>query len=186
MSRSLTARVAFGTVCSVAVLATTVGQTIPATQKAREAAPVVAAKPAKHQSEQVRSPSTHPARKSPIAAGTERQAEAIQLRAKPVPAEVKGMSPKSHRRLKTHRIRVPQAVVQPRTDLMYHGMLESPQRYELRRNHLGTGLPSPQAPELTHDHFQELDRNQDGFIDPIEKAFDRVDMGRDLYNRRPR
>ena len=81
---------------------------------------------------------------------------------------------------------MPKAVVQPRTDLMYHGMFESPQRYNPRRNHLGAGILDPHNPELTHDHFQELDRNQDGQIDPVERTFGRPDMDRDLHDRRPR
>jgi hypothetical protein len=69
---------------------------------------------------------------------------------------------------------------------MYHGMLESSQRYNPRRDHLGARIPDPHNPELTHDHFQELDRNQDGTIDPVERTFGRPDMDRDLYDRRPR
>jgi hypothetical protein len=63
---------------------------------------------------------------------------------------------------------------------MYHGMLESPQRYDPRRNHLGAGVPDPHNPGLIHDLFQELDRNQDGTIDPVERTFGRPDMERDL------
>lgn len=124
--------------------------------------------------------------KSPIPAVTESQPEAMQKQAEPVPTELKSTSPKSPRRMKVHRRRAPKAVVQPRTDLMYHGMLESPQRYDPRRNHLGAGVPDPHNPELTHDHFQELDRNQDGTIDPVERTFGRPDMDRDLHDRRPR
>jgi hypothetical protein len=87
--------------------------------------------------------------------------------------------------MKVNKKGVPKAVVQPRTDLMYHGMLESPQRYDPRRNRLGAGVPDPHTSELTHDHFQELDRNQDGKIDPVERTFGRPDMDRDLHNRRP-
>jgi hypothetical protein len=68
---------------------------------------------------------------------------------------------------------------------MYYGMLESPQRYDPRRNHLGGGVPNPDILELTYDHFQELDRNQDGAIDPVERTFGRPDMDRDLHDRRP-
>ena len=89
--------------------------------------------------------------------------------------------------MKVHKKEVPKAVVEPSIDLMYHGMLESPQRYDPRRNHrVGAGVPDPHNPELTHDHFQELDRNQDGSIDPVERVFGRLDMDRDLYDRRPR
>ena len=187
MSRGILGHVVLGTVCFVALLATTVGQTIAATKKVREPAPVVvAAKPAKQQSEQGQHPSIQRAKKSPITTVTERSPEAIQKQAKPVPAELKPTSPKSPRRMKVLRRRAPKAVVQPRTDLMYHGMLESPQRYDPRRNHPGAGVPDPHTPELTHDHFQELDRNQDGTIDPVERAFGRPNMDRDLDNRRPR
>lgn len=189
MSRSFLELVVLGAVCSVAVVAVTVGQTIAATKKAKEPTPVVAAKPTKQQTEQGQNPSIQRAKKSALPTATERQSEAIQKQAKLAPAELKSISPvspKSHRRMKVHRKRVPKAVVQPRTDLMYHGMLESPQRYDPRRNHLGAGVLDPHNPELTHDHFQELDRNQDGQIDPVERTFGRPDMDRDLHDRRPR
>jgi hypothetical protein len=189
MSRNFLGLVVLGTVCSVALVAVPVGQTIAATKKAKESAPVVAATPPKQQSEQGHTPSNQRAKKSPVPVATERQPETIQKQAKPAPAELKSISPvspKSHRRMKIHRKRVPKAVVQPRTDLMYHGMFESPQRYNPRRNHLGAGILDPHNPELTHDHFQELDRNQDGQIDPVERTFGRPDMDRDLHDRRPR
>ena len=173
--------------CLLAFTWAVVGDASAATKKAKEPAPVVvAAKPTKQQFEQGQHPSIQRAKKSPIPAATERQPQAIQKQAKPVPTELKSTSPKSPRRLKVHRKRAPKAVVQPRTDLMYHGMLESPQRYDPRRNHPGAGVPDPHTPELTHDHFQELDRNQDGTIDPAERAFGRLDMDRDLHNRQPR
>jgi len=163
--RGILELIVLGAVCSVALLATTVGQTIAATIKAKEPVPVVvAAKPAKQQSEQGQDTSIQRAKKS-LTSPT---------------------SPKSTRRIKVHRKGAPKAVVQPRTDLMYHGMLESPQRYDPRRNHLGAGIPDPHTLELTHDHFQELDRNQDGSIDPVERAFGRLDMDRDLHDQRPR
>jgi hypothetical protein len=189
MSRNFLRLVVLGAVCSVAVIAVTGGQTIAATKKAKEPASVVAAKLPKEQSEQRQTPSSQRAKKSPVPVATERQPEAIQKQAKPAPAELKSISPvspKSHRRMKVHRKRAPKAVVQPRTDLIYHGMLESPQRYDPRRNHLGAGVLDPHNPELTHDHFQELDRNQDGQIDPVERTFGRPDMDRDLHDRRPR
>jgi len=265
MSRGILELVVLGAVCSVALLATTVGQTIAGTKKAKEPAPVVAeAKPPKQPSEQgqtlpiqrVKKSPVHavierqprgpkspvPAvtehqpeaiqkqakpvpvdrkptsPKSPIPAVTERQPEAIQKQAEPVPTELKPTSPKrpmpavaerqpeamqkqaklvptelplvsqkSPRRMKVHKKAALKAVVQPRTDLMYHGMLESPQRYDPRRNHhVGAGVPDLHNPELTHDHFQELDRNQDGSIDPVERVFGRLDMDRDLHDRRPR
>jgi hypothetical protein len=75
------------------------------------------------------------------------------------------------------------AVVKPHTDLTYHGILEDPSRYDPRQNRQTAGAPDPQTPDLTHDHFQELDRNRDGKIDPVERAFGRLDMDRDLSTR---
>jgi hypothetical protein len=187
MSRGILEFVVLGTVCSVVLLATTAGQTIGGIIKAKEPAPVVvAAKPHKQQPDQGRNSPVQLAKKSPTPAATERQPEAIQKRAKPVSTELKPTSPKSPRRMKAHKRRVPKAVVQPRTDLTYHGMLESPQRYDSRRNHLDAGVPDPHNSELTHDQFQELDRNQDGSIDPVERAFGRLDMDRDFHDRGPR
>ena len=187
MSRGALELVVLGAVCIVAVLATTVGQTIAATKKAKEPAPAIfAAKAPKQQSEQGQNPSIQRAMKSPIPVAPERQPEAVQKQAKPVPTELKPTSPKNPRRMKVHKKRAPKAVVQPRTDLMYYGMLEGPQRYDPRRNHLSAGVPDPHTPELTHDHFQELDRNQDGKIDPVERAFGRLDMDRDLHDHQPR
>ncbi|MBK5282333.1 MAG: hypothetical protein JJE16_09620 [Nitrospiraceae bacterium] len=181
MPNRLLELVVLGAVCSVALLATTVGLTIAATKKTKEPAPVVVvAMPTKQQSEQGQNLSIQRAKNGPIPAATERQPEAIHTQVKPVPTELKPKGPKRHRRMKIHKKGVPKVVVQPRTDLMYHGMLESPQRYDPRRNHLGAGVPDPHNPELTYDHFQELDRNQDGKIDPVERAFGRLDMDRDL------
>jgi hypothetical protein len=90
---------------------------------------------------------------------------------------------KSRRSMKTSRKTAVKAVVQPRTDLIPYGMLEDSQRYDPRPRAVSAGVPSPQRLDLTHDHFQELDRNQDGKIDPVERAFGRIDMDRDLPTR---
>lgn len=249
MSRGTLEFIIFSTVCSVAVLVISVGQTVAATKKVTEPAPAVVAKPIKQSSEQGQIPSIQRAKKSPIAVpaerqpeasqkqtklaaiaskptnskspmpvarerapeviekqakpasteskpvspmsplsvSTERQPEAIQRQAKPVQADLTLTRSKNPRHMKVHKKEMPKAVVAPSIDLMYHGMLESPQRYDPRRNHrVGAGTPDPHNPELTHDHFQELDRNQDGSIDPVERVFGRLDMDRDLYDRRPR
>jgi len=173
--------------CLVAFMWTAVKDGSAATKKEKEPAPViVAAKPPKQQSEQEQTSPVQRVKKSSIPAATERQPEAIQKQAKPVLAELKPIGPKFPRRMKVHRNSAPKAVVQPRIDLMYHGILESSQRYDPRRNHRGAGVLDPHNPELTHDHFQELDRNQDGAIDPVERTFGRPDMDRDLSGRRPR
>jgi hypothetical protein len=104
-------------------------------------------------------------------------------RAKAIPLETIPTGRKPHRAVKTSKKVTPKAVVQPRTDLMHYGVLENAQRYDPRPHAHSPGVPNPQTPELTHDHFQELDRNQDGAIDPVERAFGRIDMDRDLHTR---
>lgn len=74
------------------------------------------------------------------------------------------------------------AVVEPNPDLSYHGILEQPQRYDPSRDRRAGRPPNPQADEILHDHFQELDKNHDGMIDPFERAFGRLDMNRDVSN----
>jgi hypothetical protein len=76
----------------------------------------------------------------------------------------------------------PPAIVQPKPDLSYHGILEHPQRYDPSRDRRAGRAPNPQAGEILHDHFQELDKNRDGMIDPFERAFGRLDMDRDVSN----
>jgi hypothetical protein len=77
----------------------------------------------------------------------------------------------------------PPAIVQPKPDLSYHGILEQPQRYDPSRDRRTGRAPNPQTGEVLHDHFQELDKNHDGMIDPFERAFGRLDMDRDVSNR---
>jgi hypothetical protein len=90
---------------------------------------------------------------------------------------------KKHRAVKFQKKVIPKPVVQPRIDLIHYGVLEDSLRYDPRPHAAPAGVPSPQTPELIHDHFQELDRNQDGMIDPVERAFGRIDMDRDLHTR---
>ena len=78
--------------------------------------------------------------------------------------------------------RRPPAIVQPKPNLSYHGMLEQPQRYDPSRDRRAGRAPNPQADEILYDHFQELDKNHDGMIDPFERAFGRLDMDRDVSN----
>lgn len=77
----------------------------------------------------------------------------------------------------------PLASVQPKPDLSYHGMLEQPARYDPGRASRKGAAPNPQAGDLLYDHFQELDKNRDGMIDPFERALGRLDIDRDLTNR---
>lgn len=177
----------FVVVCSLVIFAGMVGRTVAATTQTKESAPVVASlEPAKHASRQGRNPPIQRIKKKSVPAVTERQPDDIQKQAKSARTELKPKRSKHSRRMNIHKKEPPKVVVQPRTDLMYYGMLESPQRYDPVRNHLGGGVPDPHIPELTHDHFQELDRNQDGAIDPFERAFGRSDMDRDLHDRRRR
>jgi hypothetical protein len=87
--------------------------------------------------------------------------------------------------VKSQRKGLIRAFLEPRIDLTPHGLIEDYQRYKPRRDLHTTAAPSPQAPAVVLDHFQELDRNQDSMIDPMERAFSRLDMDRDL-DARPR
>jgi hypothetical protein len=97
--------------------------------------------------------------------------------------ELKPIASKGGIQVKVRKKAMVKAVVQPRTDLIHYGVLEDSQRYDPRPHTDSGAVRSPQTPELTHDHFQELDRNQDGMIDPVERAFGRIDMDRDLHSR---
>lgn len=99
------------------------------------------------------------------------------------PIQAKPGKPKRHKQAgKKAR---PHATVRAKPDLSYYGILEQPQRYDPNRGRHRGGGPNPQAGELLHDHFQELDKNRDGLIDPFERALGRLDMDRDLMNRQP-
>ena len=186
MGRRILGCVIFGVVGSLVILAAMVGRTIAATTQTKGSVPVTASlTPAKQESRQGDNPPIQRIKKKSLPAVTERQSDDIQKQAKSVRTEFKQKRSKRSRRMNVHTRELPKVVMQPRADLMYYGMLESPQRYDPRRNHLGGSVPNPDILELTHDHFQELDRNQDGTIDPIERMFGRSDMDRDLPNRRP-
>ena len=174
-------------VCLLVLAVVADGETSAATKKAKESAPaLMVTTPPTPNPEQNQRPASRYVRKSGTPpAVLERQPDAVQQQARQAPTKSSSPSAKSHRRMKVHKKAAPKVVVQPRTDLMYHGLLEDPQRYDPRPNYRTAGVPNPQTPELAHDHFQELDRNRDGKIDPVERAFGRLDMERDLHNRQP-
>ena len=158
------------------------GETSVATKKAKEADPaLMVTTPPTPSPEQNQRPSSRSAKKNGTPpAVLERQPAAVQQQARQAPTKSSSPGAKSHRRVNVHKKAARKVVVQPRTDLMYHGLLEDPQRYDPRPNYRTAGVPNPQISELAHDHFQELDRNRDGKIDPVERAFGRLDMERDL------
>jgi hypothetical protein len=91
---------------------------------------------------------------------------------------------KGRRHSRTHKKLTPRAAVQAKPDLSYLGLLRQPQRYDPGRDQRTGGAPNPQVGDLLHEHFQELDKNRDGMIDPLERARGRLDIDRDLSNRR--
>lgn len=84
---------------------------------------------------------------------------------------------------KTKKKLRPLAAVQPKPGLSYHGMLEQPRRYDPGHTRRNGAVPNPLAGDVLHDHFEELDKNRDGMIDPFERALGRLDIERDLTNR---
>lgn len=120
---------------------------------------------------------------SPTAKRSERVPDSNLQPVKEDSSEESPKSRKTARHNKKSKKAKLQAVADPRKDLMYHGILEGPSRYEPRRDYPTAGPPDPQTSELTYEHFQELDRNGDGSIDPVERAFGRLDMDHDLSKR---
>lgn len=96
---------------------------------------------------------------------------------------IRGVPLETRSSVKSRKKILPKAILQSRSDLTHHGLLEDQHRYDPRPDIHKASVPSPQAPDLVHDHFPELDRNQDGLIDPVERAFGRLDMDRDLDTR---
>ncbi|MDO9118346.1 MAG: EF-hand domain-containing protein [Nitrospira sp.] len=103
------------------------------------------------------------------------------------PALEKGKGPtkeqsvrRAPRRARATKPLRPQATLTPKPDVSYHGMLQQPQRYTPHYEHGKGGVPNPNAGALLHEHFQELDKNRDGSIDPFERALGRLDLERDL------
>jgi hypothetical protein len=172
--------------CSVALVGAEMGSALAAQKKSKEQASSVVPALSPKPSELAQKSTRATAKKTAVSTVPAQQPEVLQGQAKQIQTESKTKGRKGHRPAKVRKKTALKAVVQPSTDLMYHGMLESPQRYDPRRNHFGAGIPDPHTSELTHDHFQELDRNQDGTIDPVERAFGRLDMDRDLHDRQPR
>jgi len=67
-------------------------------------------------------------------------------------------------------------------DLSHFGVLERPRRYDPGKRLHDGAVPNPRARDVRVDHFQELDKNQDGVLDPLERATSRLDIDRDLSN----
>ncbi|NOS76747.1 MAG: EF-hand domain-containing protein [Nitrospira sp.] len=87
---------------------------------------------------------------------------------------------RAHRRARAVKPLRPQATLTPKPDVSYHGMLQQPQRYTPHYEQGKGRVPNPNAGALLHEHFQELDKNRDGSIDPFERALGRLDLDRDL------
>ena len=125
---------------------------------------------------------------------TTRQKVEVRKRArtesgKNVAVESQGQTPSDRPLRKTRRHQKakakmrPSAIVQPKPNLSYHGILEQPQRYDPSRDRQTGRVRNPLAGELLHDHFPELDKNHDGMIDPLERALGRLDIDHDVNNR---
>jgi hypothetical protein len=155
-------------------------------------APPVFAAPAKQKKEAKQPVVQPPAADRQISASIPKAGVRKPARAesgKKVDVESSGQTPphQAPRNIRRHhksgkKLRPP-AIVAPKPDLSYHGILEQPQRYDPSRDRRAGRAPNPQAGELLHDHFQELDKNHDGMIDPFERALGRLDIDRDLSNR---
>ena len=120
---------------------------------------------------------------SSLAALSQRQSEVVRPRGKRVSSQPALTRPKGRSRVKVRKKHVPRAAEQFQTGCTHHGMLEDSRRYDPTPARRHGGVPNPQAGELHYEHFQELDRNRDGVIDPFERVSGRLDIERDLANR---
>ena len=156
-----------------------------------ELAPLVLAAPAKLKKD-AKAPVAHPIAPDQQApptlpkVGVKQPARTESSKTVAAASQGKTLSARATRKIRRHK-KVgkkwsPPAIVQPKPDLSYYGILEQPQRYDPSRNRRAGRAPNPQASEILHDHFQELDKNHDGMIDPFERAFGRLDMDRDVSN----
>jgi hypothetical protein len=172
--------------CAIAVVWAILDQAQAAQKKNREQShPSVSEPSHKSLPEQARNRTRGRTKKTMGSVGTKQMSEVFRRQAEQDPAVSRAPRRKGSRSLKASKKIRPRADVQPRTDLMYHGLLEDSRRYDPRPNYRTAGVQNPHARYLTQDHFQELDHNQDGKIDPIERAFSRLDIDRDLHNRQP-
>jgi hypothetical protein len=171
--------------CTLAVAGAIVEQGVLAAQVngKEQAVPAGSAKSPTISTVQVRKNARPSAKNSIAPTGSKQQSEVLRSRAKKTPALSKMPRPNGSSKTTIRKKSQPKAAVRPRTDLMHHGLLEDTRRYDPRPNYRTAGVQNPQTSSLTHDHFQELDRNQDGKIDPVERAFSRLDIDRDLQGR---
>jgi len=176
--------VVIGSLCAGTSIGTMADQAYARAKKSKEPVPVMAGSSSQRapmaQSERSRSIAE---KRSQTPTVPRRQTGGPTKQFRQEPVESKPGDSKSHKSVKASRKPLRKAVVKPDTDLLVHGILENPQRYDPRPNHRAAVVQNPQIGELTQDHFLELDRNQDGNVDPVERAFGRLDMDRDLRHR---
>lgn len=173
-------------VCAVALVGAIVDQAPAAQKKYKERGqPSISEQSRKLSPGQARKKTSGRTMKTIVPIGSKQQSEAIRRQAGKDRAVSKTPRRKGTRSVRASKKARPRVEVRPRTDLMYHGLLEDSRRYDPRPNYRTAGVQNPHARNLTQDHFQELDHNQDGKIDPIERASSRIDIDRDLHNRQP-
>jgi len=109
--------------------------------------------------------------------GLQGRSPAMESNPKPVERDIRQARRQFKKRNRKHRS---PAIIEAKPDLSFLGILEGPHRYDSRLGHRKGGRPSPQVGNVLHDQFQELDKNHDGAIDPLERAISRIDLDRDL------
>jgi hypothetical protein len=109
---------------------------------------------------------------------------------KPAVAKSKNKKPEGHRVRQVPRHQkqaikkqMPEVMAEPRPDVFSYGLLKHSRRYHMDQAISKDGLRNPHTDDLLHDHFQELDRNHDGVIDPVEQVTGRLDIEKDMGHR---
>jgi len=116
--------------------------------------------------------------------GSERQLGIISPGRKQISSETKPARAKGRQRMNLRKKKVLSPATKPPIGIRDHGVLMDARRYDPSPRSGKGGISNPLTEEIRHDHFQELDRNRDGVIDPLERAIGRLDIERDMSDQR--
>jgi len=127
---------------SIAVFGAIVDQGVAAQKKvSKQAPPAISVKPLSASPKPARANAQSRPSTSIAPTAREKRAKSVGSEDKETPASSKTSPHKSSRKAKGKKKARLKAVGQSRTDLMYHGMLEDPGRYDPRPNYRTAGVP---------------------------------------------
>jgi hypothetical protein len=130
-------------------------------------------------------------KRSPARVATRHSANPLISRKKHISGPRAGMAskkkkPSDRQTSKASRGRKPvpsETVAESMPGIAHDSLLAAPHRYRLNRGDRNSVVVTPHPGDLVQDRFLELDKNRDGFIDPLERATGRLDIERDIISR---